>query len=169
MKTVKKMKYRKAGGESGILLEMLKAACHEESFVECLLELIHNVWREPTVPSDCCDAVLVPLLKKGDLSRCDNWRGISLLDMVGKVVVRILQDRLQKLGEDELPLSQCSFRKGRSCMNMIFSVRRLLEKSLEHRAKLVFSFIDLGKAYDSVPSAVMWLELEKVKSPYTDC
>ena len=55
------------------------------------------------VPIDWCDAVLVLIPKKGDLSRCDNWRGISLLDVVGKVVARVIQERLQKLAEDELP------------------------------------------------------------------
>ena len=48
------------------------------------------MWRERRVPSDWCDAVLVPIPKKGDLSKCDNWRGIALLDVVGKVVARVL-------------------------------------------------------------------------------
>ena len=44
------------------------------------------VWRECKDPADWCDAVLVPIPKKGDLSSCDKWRGIALLDVVGKVV-----------------------------------------------------------------------------------
>ena len=54
------------------------------------------MWRERRVPSDWYDAVLVPIPKKGDLSKCDNWRGIALLDVVGKVVARVLQERLQR-------------------------------------------------------------------------
>ena len=77
-----------------------------------LLKLTEDVWRRGEVPSDWFDAVLIPLPKKGDLSHCDNWRGISLLDVVGKVVARVLQERLQKLAEDQLPESQCGFRKG---------------------------------------------------------
>ena len=49
---------------------------------------------------------LVPIPKKGGLGSCDNWRGICLLDVV---VVRVLQESLQKLAEDELPESQCGF------------------------------------------------------------
>ena len=59
--------------------------------------------RVASVPSDWCDAVLIPIPKKGDLTSCDNWCGICLLDLVGKVVARILQERLQKLAKDELP------------------------------------------------------------------
>ena len=65
---------------------MVKAACSEDEFLSRFVELVHDVWRECSVPRDWCDAVLVPIPKKGDLSNCDNWRGISLLDVVGKVV-----------------------------------------------------------------------------------
>lgn len=87
-----KLKCRKAGGETGILPEMLKVACCTEEFMKRLLDLVNDVWIECKVPADWCDAVLVPIPKKGDLSLCDNWRGIALLDVVGKVVARVLQD-----------------------------------------------------------------------------
>ena len=64
------------------------------------------------MPKDWSDAILVPIPKKGDLSKYDNWRSIALLDVVGKVVARIIQERLQDLAEEELPESQCGFRKG---------------------------------------------------------
>ena len=79
---------------------------------------------------------------------------------------RILQDRLQKLAEEELPESQCGFRKDCGCCSdMIFTVRQLVEKSWEHRAKMFFLFIDLEKAYDSVPRAAMWSILGKLGVP----
>ena len=103
--------------------------CCVDDFLEMLLNLVHTVWRDSTVPKDWVDAVLVPLPKKGDLSNCNNWRGIALLDVAGKAIARILQERLQELAAEELPESQCSFRKGRGCMDMIFTVRQLIEKS----------------------------------------
>ena len=130
-----------------------------------LLKLTEDGWRRGEVPSDWCDAVLIPLPKKGDLSHCDNWRGISLLDVVGKVVARVLQERLQKLAEDQLPESQCGFKKGRGCTDMIFTVRQLVEKSWEHTAKTFFIFIDLRKANDSVPREALWVTLEKLGVP----
>ena len=99
---------------------------------------MHDVWRKLKghVLNDWRDAILVPIPKKGDLTVCDNWRGICLLEIVGKVVGRVIKERLQKLAEDVSPESQCSFRKGRGCTGMIFIVRRqLVEKSWEHRSK----------------------------------
>ena len=92
---------------------MVKAMCCDGDCVEMLVELVRDVWEEGCVPADWSDAVLIPFPKKGDLSDCDNWRGISLLEVVGKVVARVIQGRPQKLAEDELPESQCGFRKGR--------------------------------------------------------
>ena len=69
--------------------------------------------------------------------------------------------RLQKLAEEELPESQCGFRMGRSCADMIFTVRQLVEKSWEHSSKVFLPLIDLKKAYDSVPREVLWMALRK--------
>ena len=119
VEAIGRLKNRKAGGSSGIRPEMVKVACQDPGFADQLLDLVHTAWKDQSVPKDWTDAVLIPIPKKGDLSKCDNWRGISLLDVVGKVIARILQDRLQKLAEDELPESQCGFRKGRGCSDMI--------------------------------------------------
>ncbi len=81
------------------------------------------------------------------------------------MVARVLQERLHKVAEDELPQSQCGFRKGRSCTDMIFTVRQLVEKSWEHTAKSFFTFIDLKKAYDSVPREALWMTLKKLGVP----
>ena len=160
-----KLKNGKAGGASGILPEMVKAACCEDDFLELLLDLVQATWKEGEVPKDWSDALLVPIPKKGDLGKCDNWRGIALLDTVGKVAARIIQERLQALAEEELPESQCGFRKRRGCSDMIFTVRQLVEKSWEHRAKSFLVFIDLKKAYDSVPREALWMALSKLGVP----
>ena len=109
--------------------------------------------------------LLIPVPKKGNLKKCDNWRGIALLDVVGKMVARILQERLQRLAEDVLPESQCGLRKGRGCMDIIFTIRRLVEKSWEHNSKCYYSFVDLKKAYDSVPKEALWMILQKLSMP----
>ena len=76
----------KAGGGSGILPEMVKSACGDCDFLDLLLDLVHTVWNEKRVSKEWSDAVLVPIPKKGDLTKYDNWRGIALLNVVGKVV-----------------------------------------------------------------------------------
>ena len=90
--------------------------------------------------------MLVPVLKKGDVTVCDNWRRISLLDVVGKLLVKIIQKRLQRVMEEVVPDSQCGFRKGRGCTDMIFCVRQLVEKAREHNTKVFMLFVDLRKA-----------------------
>ena len=164
-KALCKLKNGKAAGSSGILPEMLKVGRKHEDFVGMLTELVNEVWQERRVPQEWVDAILVPIPKKGNLHLCDNWRGIALLDVVGKLVARILQGRLQSLAERELPESQCGFRRGRGCTDMIFVVRQLAEKAVEHHTKQFFVFVDLRKAYDSVPREAMWRVLKKLGVP----
>ena len=117
------------------------------------------------MPRDWLDAILTPIPKKGDLTICDNWRGISLLEVVGKVVARILQERLQQAAENELPESQCGFRKGQGCSDMIFTLSQPVEKSVERQSKQFITFMDLRKVYGSVPRTALWCALEKLGVP----
>ena len=67
--------------------------------------------------------------------------------------------------EGELPESQCGFRKGRGCSDMLFVLRQLMEKSVEHRTKQFSIVVDLKKVYDSVPRAALWRGLQKLGVP----
>ena len=60
------------------------------------------------------------------------------------------------MAEGVLSDSQCGFRSGRGCVDLIFSARQLLEKTIEHQSKLFMLFVDLRKAYDSVPRCTLW-------------
>ena len=129
-----KMKRGKAGGRTGILPELLLTGGAE--LLERMHKVVESVWAEGEAVDDWKHAEIVPIPKKGDLLLCDNWRGISLLDVAGKVFARILQERLQVIAERVLPESQCGFRKGRGCIDMIFTARQLVEKSREHDTPL---------------------------------
>ena len=85
--------------------------------------------------------------------------------MVGKLFGRVIQERLQVVAERVLPDSQCGFRKGRGCCDMIFVARQLLEKTREHHDSLFTLFVDLRKAYDSVPREALWQVLDKCGVP----
>ena len=118
---LERLKCGKAGGRIGVLPEMILCSCpvlHHR-----LLVLLEAIWTAGVVVRDWKDAEIVPIPKKGDLKDCNSWGGISLLDVVGKLFGRILQDRLQLIAEKVLPESQCGFRKGRGCVDMIFTVR----------------------------------------------
>ena len=134
---------------------------------ECLLALLLTVWSTGGVPQEWRNAQLVPIPKRGDLSLCDNWRGISLLEVVGKMAGRLIQNRLQSRAEHLLPESQCGFRPNRGCADAVFTVRQLVEKAYEHRTKIFCIFVDLRKAYDSVPRAALYRALSVLGIPPT--
>ena len=160
---LKGLKGNKAGGKNGILPEMVKNLGSNQ--LDYILDLFHSVWKEESVPKEWRDAILVPIPKKGDLSICDNWQGISLLDTVGKLFAKVIQRRLQVIVEEVLPDSQCGFRSSRGCVDMIFCARQLVEKAREHNTQIFILFVDLRKAYDSVPRQALWLVLEKYSIP----
>lgn len=137
-----KMKMRKAGGKSGILPELVRHGGPE--LWDRILKPMKQVWEDGKVVSDWQGAVIVPIPKKDDLKCCDNWRGISLLDVVGKLLARILKERLEVIA-DRVPESQCGFRKGCSCIDMIFVARQLIEKVREHNDTLYMLFVDLKR------------------------
>ena len=128
---IQALRSAKSGGSMGYYPSLYNTwALFLMSYV---LDLFREVWRAGKVPQVWVDAVIVVIPKKGDLSFCDNWRGISLLDVFGRLFARILQQRLQRVAEEELTETQCGFRRGRGCMDMIFCTRQIVEKVIEHR------------------------------------
>ena len=112
------------------------------------------------------DANIVTLYKnKGDCSDCNNYRGISLLSIVGKVFARVALNRLQKLASRVYPESQYGFRAGRSTVDMIFSLRQLQEKCREQKQPLFIAFVDLTKAFDLVRRSGLFEILQKIGCP----
>ena len=154
-----RLKNRKAAGMDGIPVELLKHG--GESTVIWLHAIICKVWETERAPKAWKEAALVPLHKKGDPRVCDNYRGISLLSVPGKVYARVLLDRINHVVEQRLLENQCGFRPGRSCVDHIFSLRQLMEKSREWKRPLYVCFIDLRKAYDSVNRDALWRVLKR--------
>ena len=92
----------KAPGEDGIPPDVIK--CGKTALLEPLHELLCLCWREGEVPQDMRNAKIITLYKnKGDRSDCNNYRGISLLSIVGKVFARVVLARLQVLAEQVYP------------------------------------------------------------------
>uniref|UniRef100_A0A803TM72 ribonuclease H n=1 Tax=Anolis carolinensis TaxID=28377 RepID=A0A803TM72_ANOCA len=108
---------------------------------------------------------LCPLFKKGDRTDCGNYRGISLLTSAGKILARILANRLLPVSEDTLPESQNGFRPSRGTVDMIFTARQLQEKCREQNQPLYMAFIDLAKAFDTVNRSALWTILQKIGCP----
>ena len=108
---------------------------------------------------------LTVLFKKGDRSNCGNYRGISLLSTVGKLLADILLQRLQTILPFVYPESQYGYRAGRGTIDGIFTVRQVMEKTREQRRELYISFIDFTKAFDTVDRPLLFKILEKVGCP----
>nr|VZI45637.1 unnamed protein product [Spirometra erinaceieuropaei] len=104
------------------------------------------------VPQDFKDATIVNLYqRKENRQVCDNHRGISLLNIAGKIFARILLNRLNNhLEHGLLPESQCGFLRHRGTTDMIFAARQLQEKCQEMRTQLYSTFVDLTKTFDTV-------------------
>ena len=83
---------------------------------------------------------------------CDNHRGISLLSIAGKILAKILLNRLNTHLDQAglIPESQCGFRKDRGTIDMIFTARQLQEKCQEQNVDLYMTVVDLTKALDTV-------------------
>ena len=138
---------------------------------ETLWKLILDVWREVEIPSDWRNASMITIFKKGDRSDCGNYRGISLLSIAGKVLARVILNRLiLHLENGLLPETQCGFRSERSTVDMIFALRQVQEKCVEQNMPLYAVFIDFTKAFDTVSRSGLWIILEKSGCPkrFTD-
>ena len=154
----------KAPGKDGIPPEVLKSG--KPTLLRHLHELLCLCWEKGHVPQDMRDANIVTLYKnKGDRGDCNNYRGISLLSVVGKVFARVVLGRLQSLASRVYPESQCGFRAGRSTVDMIFSLRQLQEKCREQQKPLYIAFIDLTKAFDLVSRDGLFGLLRKIGCP----
>ena len=167
LKAIDTLSAGKAPGSDGIPPEVIKAG-KGSTLIGHLHSLLTLCWTEKKVPQDMRDAKIITLYKnKGDRSDCNNYRGISLLAITGKVFARVILSRLQTLGERVYPESQCGFRANRSTIDMVFSLRQLQEKCREQNRPLYLAFIDLTKAFDLVSRAGLFSLLEKIGCPPT--
>ena len=106
---------------------------------EKITELIHCMWRKEAIPQEYKDAPIIHLYKrKGNPQVFENQRGISLLSIAGKIQATILLFRLNVHFDQKgpIPESQCGFRKDRGTIDMIFTTRKLQEKSQKQNVDL---------------------------------
>ncbi|KAK1798816.1 hypothetical protein P4O66_007096, partial [Electrophorus voltai] len=145
---IRTLKANKAPGLDEIAPEMLKHG--GDTIVNTLIVLLNKCWQDQSVPSDWRKEVIVKLPKKGNTADCNNWRGITLLLVPGKVFCSVLLRRLQQAEDEILREEQAGFREGRSCSEQIYTLRNIIEQCIEFQRPLLINFIDFKKAFDSV-------------------
>jgi sorting nexin-29 len=102
------------------------------------------------MPCDWRNSIICPIYKKGDKLMCENYRGISLLSATYKILTYIIRKRLEPIAEQVIWEYQAGFRKGRSTMDHIFTMKRISEKCWEHNVDLFQIYIDFRQAYDHI-------------------
>ncbi|KAK6015663.1 hypothetical protein OSTOST_18884 [Ostertagia ostertagi] len=138
---VMSLKNRKAAGVDNVTAEAIKAG--GEVLVQRLHRLMCRVWQTEVVPTTWKRSIIVPIHKKGDITECKNYRGISLLSVVGKVFTKIINARLQLHRRSLCRPEQAGFCPGRGCSDQIFALRQLLEERIRCGKRVVVVFIDL--------------------------
>jgi len=121
-----------------------------------ILELFNNIIDKNQMPQEWETGMVINVHKKGTKSKCENYRGITLFPTAYKLFANIIRNRLNEHLEDEMVEEQCGFRKGRSCIDAVFTVQQIMEKRKEHNLPLFVLFIDYEKAYDDVSRGKLW-------------
>ena len=151
---ITRLKNGKAPGPDGIPPEALRADVTTSANI--LYRLLGLVWDKEELPRDWREGYLVKLPKKGNLQECKNYRGIMLLSIPGKIMSRIILDRLKGAIDQHLREEQAGFRKGRSCADQIATLRIIVEQSVEWNSSLYVNFVDYEKAFDSLDRETLW-------------
>ena len=104
----------------------------------------------------------IPIPKKGNAKECSNYHTIALISHAGKVMLKILQARLQQYRNRELSDVQAGFRKDRGTRDQIANIRWIMEKAREFQKNIYFCFIDYAKAFDYVDHNKLWKIVKEI-------
>jgi hypothetical protein len=153
---LKKAQNGKAAGDDGCINEILKTGGDEMKI--SLLLLFQKIWKEEKIPVDWARGVIIPIFKDGDRQNVDNYRGITLLSVVGKLYTSILNNRISEWLEKEKKLveEQGGFRKKRSTVEQIFILKETIQGRRRKKKKTCCCFLDIRKAYDTVFREGVW-------------
>ena len=158
--TINNMANGKSGGIDGIIVEMLKASLH--IIGPYLAHLFNSILNSGKYPEQWTKAILVPLHKKGPVADQNNYRGIALLSILGKVFSKIVNGRLVHWAEtnDVQREEQAGFRKGYSTVDNIFILQSLVQKHCSKKGGRFYAlYVDFSKAFDTIPHALLFYQI----------
>ena len=152
------LKRNRSPGSDGITEELLEAG--GEQLARQMHRLCNKAWEEGKIPDEWGDSILVPIPKEGDLSDCLNYQMNSLINHTGKVLLTVLLNRLKSHLDPYFSEEQAGFRKDRSTVHQILTLRRLAEKAKRQGMKIYNYFIDFQKAFDTIKHKIVWATLK---------
>ena len=122
----------------------------KDDAVNILHSVCQQIWKTQQWPQDWKRSVFIPIPKKDNVKECSNYCIIALISHDRKVMLKILQARLQQHVSQELPDIQAGFRKGRGTSAQTAKIHCIIEKARKFQINIYFSFIDYAKAFDCV-------------------
>ena len=137
----------KASGGDGISVELFPILKDDAVKVHSICQ---QIWKTRQWPQDWKRSVFIPIPKKDNAKECSNYGTITLISHASKVMLKILQVRLQQYMNCVLPDVQAGFRKGRGTRDQIANLHWIIEKAIEFQKNMCFCFIDYTKAFDGV-------------------
>ena len=126
----------KASGGDGIPVELFQIP--KDDVVKVLHSICQQIWKTRQWPQDWKRSVFIPIPKKGNAKECSNYYTIALISHASKVMLKILQARLQQCMNQELPDVQAGLRKGRGTRDQIVNIHWIIEKAREFQKKYLF-------------------------------
>ena len=135
------------GGE-GIPIELFQILKYDA--VKVLHSICQQIWKTQQWPQDWKTSVFIPTPKKGNAKECSNYCTIALISHASKVMLKILQAKLQQYVNCELPDVQAGFRKSRGTRDQIVNIHWIMEKAREFQKNEYFCFIYYAKAFECV-------------------
>ena len=144
----------KAGGGYGIPVELLQVL--KDEAVKVFHSICQQIWKTQQWPQAWKRSVFIPIPKKGNAKDCSVYHTIVLISHASKVMLKILQARLQQYVNRELPDVQGGFRKGRGTRDQIANICWIMEKAREFQKNIYFCFIEYAKAFDCVDHNKLW-------------
>ena len=130
--------------------------------MKVLHSIYQQIWKTQQWPQDWKKSVFIPILKKGNTKQCSNCHTIALISHASKVMLKILQARLQKYVNREPPDFQAGFRKGRRTRDQITNIHWIIKKAREFQKNIYFCFMDYAKAFDCMDHNKLWKILKEM-------
>ena len=153
----------KANGGDGIPVELFQILKYNA--VKVLHSICQQIRKTQQWLQDWKRSVFIPVPEKGNANECSNYCTIALISHTSKVMLKILQARLQQFVNHELSDVQAGFRKGRGARDQISNIRLIIKKAIEFQKNIYFCFIDYNKAFDCVDHSKLWKILEETGIP----
>ena len=153
----------KASGGDGIPVELFQIL--KDDAEKVLHSVCQQIWKTQQWPQDWKRSIFIPIPKKVNAKECSNYHTTALISHAIKVMLKVLQARLQQYLNKELPDVQAGLRKGRETRDQIANIRWVIEKAGEFQKNIYFCFIDYAKAFDCVDHNKLWNILKETEIP----